>query len=363
MTRPYSIESITARLHAAGLPFAKHFARVLVALLTAKKISLHHIANLMPGETNPEANRMQIRRCLDHSRLNPDIWAKIIAALLPKGKWVLALDRTEWKRGKVTTNLLVLSVVIYGSAVPLLWTVMSECGSSDTQERIQLIQRFIALFGTQRVRFLTADREFIGDEWVGWLLQQELDFRIRIKACEWLLHPDGRDLQAKDWFGQRGCLCKPHRMQLWNQQVFVGGKYLYNNQYLIVISNCQGDLMSDYRLRWKIETLFQGLKGRGFDLESCRLSQAVRLGGWFGILALGFCWCLIQGAVLDAVQPLKSQKHGRRAVSCFRRGLNWLQSLISCLSGRPCPDRFAAAIALLEPSNASVNAPVKMRDL
>lgn len=332
-------------------------------MLTAKKISLHHIVNLMPGDTNPEANRMQMRRCLDHHSLNPDIWATVIARLLPKGKWVLALDRTEWKRGKVTTNLLVLSVVVYRSAVPLLWTVMPECGSSDTQERIELMKRFIDLFGAKRWRFVTADREFIGDEWIGWLIEQGLDFRIRIKACEWLLHPDGRDLQAKVWFGKRGCPCKPHRMRLWNQEVYVAGTYLYKDEYLIVIGNSRGDLMAQYRLRWTIETLFQGLKGRGFDLESCRLSQCVRLGGWFGILALGFCWCLIQGAVLERLKPSKPKKHGRPGVSCFRRGMDWLQALVSCLSGRPCADLFAAAVALLEPPDASVKYHVKVLDL
>jgi hypothetical protein len=35
----------------------------------------------------------------------------------------------------------------------------------------------------------------------------------------------------------------------------------------IVISNEKGDLLREYRLRWKVETLFQALKGRGFDLE------------------------------------------------------------------------------------------------
>ena len=360
MTRPYSIESITDRLHAAGLPFAKHFARALVALLTAKKISLHHIAALMPGDTNAEANRMQMRRCLDHSSLNPEIWAKVIGALLPTGKWVLALDRTEWKRGKRTTNLLVLSAVVYGSAVPLLWLVMPNCGASDTEERIQLMERFLAVFGPERWGFVTADREFIGGKWLGWLIGQSLDFRIRIKAGEWLRHPDGREMQAKDWFGSCGCKCKPYRMDLWDQEVYVAGKHLYKGEYLIVIGNSRGDLMADYRLRWKIETLFQALKGRGFDLESCRLSGSVRLGGWFGVLALGFTWCLIQGAALDAIKPCKLKNHGRRSVSCFRRGLDWLSALVSCLAGRPCLDQFQAAVGFLEPTQQKGKAPVNV---
>lgn len=360
MTRRYCIESITKRLHKLGVPFAQHFARALIALLTARKITLHHIVNLMPGEEKSEAKRMQLRRCLDHPSLELAVWAKAIAALLPKGKWVLALDRTEWKRGKTIINLLVLSVVVYGCAVPLLWTALPNCGNSDTPERIELISQFLTIFGATRWRFITADREFIGDDWVGWLLKSKLDFRIRIKAGEWLKHPDGRDQQGKDWFGKRACKCKPHRMQLWNQMVYVAGKYLYNDEYLVVISNSKGDLMQDYRLRWKIETLFQGLKGRGFDLESCRVSEGTRLSGWFGFLALGFCWCLIQGAALDESDPLKPKNHKRRAVSTFRRGVDWLSVLVSFASGQPCSSRFETAISLLDPAPGSLKAPAKV---
>ena len=118
--------------------------------------------------------------------------------------------------------------------------------------------------------------------------------------------------------------------------------------------------MADYRLGWKIETLFQALKGRGFELESCRLSQSIRLCGWFGFLALGFCWCLMQGAALDESAPLPVKKHGRRSVSCFRRGLDWLNALVSCLAGRPCARHFERALCLLEPVSSVSKSTVKI---
>ncbi|WP_184204217.1 IS4 family transposase [Armatimonas rosea] len=360
MTRPYSINAIVSKLQKLGLPFEKHLARALVALLTGKKISLQHVVNLMPGKQNAEANRMQLRRCLDHQELDLEVWARAIAALMPKGAWILALDRTEWKRGKTTINLLVLSIVVYGSAVPLLWTVMPEAGASDTDERIDLMSQFLQMFSAQRWKFLTADREFIGDKWIGWLCQRGLDFRIRVKAKEYFLHPDARDLPAKDWFGSQGCRCKPHRMKLWNQWVYVGGRHLYDGEYLIIIGNKRCDLLSDYRHRWKIETLFQALKGRGFDLESCRLSQAKRLCGWFGFLAFGFCWCLSQGAALENESPTKLKNHGRAPMSVFHRGLDWLSSLIACLAGRPCLRDFEAALALLDPTCHPTTLPARI---
>jgi hypothetical protein len=342
MTQAYSIEPIEHQLQALGLPFAPHFARALVALLSGRKISLHQVTHLMPGNQNPEANRQQLRRCLDHEMTTPEAWTRAIAALLPKGKWVLALDRTEWKRGTSTINLLVLAVVVHGCAVPLLWSTLANPGASDTQERKNLLGRFVALLGKERVRFVTADREFIGREWIGWLLEQGLAFRIRIKAGEWLGHADPAKGQKRgsDWFALQACRCKPRPMTLWGLRVYVGGKYLRGGEYLIVIGSEKGDLLCEYRLRWKVETLFQALKGRGFDLESCRLFQERRLSSWFGLLALALCWCLKVGSLLDGSTPLPLKTHGRRAVSVFLRGLRELQALVSRLAGRPCHARF-----------------------
>jgi len=141
MTQTYSIQTLQDKLQALDLPFAQHFARALVALLTARKISLHHVANLMPGKQNPEANRQQMRRCLDHETLTPPVWTRAIAALLPQGKWILAMDRTEWRRGDTTVNLLVLAVVVHGCAVPVLWSVLPNPGASETAKPSEAIPR------------------------------------------------------------------------------------------------------------------------------------------------------------------------------------------------------------------------------
>lgn len=228
MAHTYSAESIAQKLHDLNLPFAGFFARALVALLSGRKISLHHVAQLMPGEQNPEANRQQMRRCLDHQSMSPEAWTRAIAALLPRTKWILALDRTEWKRGDTSINLLVhmpvnvvLAVVTHGCAVPLLWTVMPACGASDTAERIELLSRFVRRFGTERLRFVTADREFIGWEWISWLLEQQIPFRIRIKAGEYLSDHQGVERKAWQWFS-RARACRSQPMLLWGITRFAG---------------------------------------------------------------------------------------------------------------------------------------------
>lgn len=70
---------------------------------------------------------------------------------------------------------------------------MPVCGASDTKERKALLSRFVTLFGKERMRFLATGREFIGVDWIGWLLAQKLAFRIRIKTGEYLENHAGRE--------------------------------------------------------------------------------------------------------------------------------------------------------------------------
>jgi hypothetical protein len=353
MAQTYSTETIAQELNALEVPAAPFLARALTALMTGRKATLHQIANLLPGTTNREAARQQIRRFLDQPALTQERWAKTLAMLVPtRPPWVLALDRTEWKLGETPINLLVLAVVCKGCAVPLLWKPLEKCGASDTGERIALLEQFVGLFGTNGIRFVTADREFIGRDWVAWLLSQKLPFRIRIKAGEWLLAKDGREKRAGDWFAPRACTCRKRPLFLWGLWVFVGGKRLRQgrSEYLIVISNAAGDLLEEYRLRWKIETLFQAFKGRGFEMEATRLTESVRWSAFLGFLSVALVWCLRVGAFLEHLEPTRLKKHGRLAVSVFHRGLDELQALLAPLAGRACEVAFVQVVRQLRPA-------------
>jgi hypothetical protein len=140
MTQADSIEPIENQLRALGLSFARHFARALVALLSARKISLHQIAHLMPGNQNLEANRQQLRRCLDHETTTASAWTRTIAALLPKasrsgaGSNRMEAGRDHDQRARAGRGG-------HGCAVPLLWSVLPKPGASDTTERKDLLER------------------------------------------------------------------------------------------------------------------------------------------------------------------------------------------------------------------------------
>ena len=73
-------------------------------------------------------------------------------------------------------------MIYKGMSLPLLWTFLgNKRGNSDQTERIALINRYIDLFGIHTIDFLTADREFIGQQWWQFLIDHQIRFFIRMR--------------------------------------------------------------------------------------------------------------------------------------------------------------------------------------
>ena len=87
-------------------------------------------------------------------------------------------------------------------------------------------------------------------------------------------------------------------------------------------------VVSLYKLRWPIETAFGFLKSKGFDLESTRLTKPERIQRLIGVLSICLLWGLLVGDRLQQQKATKIKKHGQRAISLFRRGLDHLQHLL-----------------------------------
>lgn len=98
----------------------------------------------------------------------------------------LIVDRSNWKRGKKCINLLTIGSLMHEVFVPFYWLQLNNNGGgSKLQERIALVEGMVAL--AQRVgkslktSILLADREFIGQAWLEYLLSKEISFVIRLK--------------------------------------------------------------------------------------------------------------------------------------------------------------------------------------
>lgn len=243
------------------------------------------------------------------------------------------MDRTNWQWGKSDINVLMLGIVYRGAAIPIYWELLDKKGNSDTQERIELVQRFITRFGKASIGGILGDREFIGGDWFSWLLKEKLPFYIRIKQNHITTNAQGLEVEINALFYglalQEKRILKGKR-QLFGQAVYLGGLRLDDGELLIIATSEQPDnAIEIYALRWQIETLFGCFKGRGFNFEDTHITTLERIKKLLVLLAIAFTWAHKTGEWRhETIKKIKVKKHGRLAVSYFRYGLDFLADAI-----------------------------------
>lgn len=148
----------------ARITFLAHF---ILALVKVRTVNFAELAVAFAGKAKGESKYKRIQRFFRSFPVEFPAISKLIVRLLPIGEslWTLTLDRTNWKLGRLNINLLFLGIAHMGIAVPIIWSTFSKAGNSNTEERISLMERFLRIFGKGKILCLTADREFVGQEW------------------------------------------------------------------------------------------------------------------------------------------------------------------------------------------------------
>lgn len=322
--------------HGARLNFICLF---LMALFQAKTVNLAELATCFARPVKIDSNYKRLQRFFRHFDLDLSDIARFVVRLINIPQpWTLSLDRTNWSFGQTHFNILMLGVVHEGIAFPLLWTMLDKKGNSNSDERMDLFDRFEALFPDVEVACLTADREFVGAEWLSYLLlDPKIPFRLRIRHSELISSKSGKTRRSGtrmfDSLRPGESRQLTGRRWVWRRKVYVIGSRLADSgELLILITDARPKTaMSDYARRWGIENLFGALKTRGFCLESTHFQDAQRLSRLLGLLSLAFTWAMKVGLWSHQRSPIPLKFHGRRSKSLFRTGFDFLRRTFSNL--------------------------------
>jgi hypothetical protein len=246
---------------------------------------------------------------------------------LKNKKLSLALDRTNWKFGKLDINILMLTVAYRGIGLPLMWSCLQKRGNSNTLERIDLIKRILLLIDPENIYCLLGDREFIGAEWIKWLDDQNIPFLFRVRNNSLL--EGALPVSAFFWRLTPRKKVKNGKTVLWGRAVYLSTRWSYKKDELVtIISNRQFQSpFKLYRKRWEIETFFGCLKKRGFCFEDTHLTDIARIEKLVCVLTVAFCWSHLVGEKKEEEFPIEIKSHGRRAKSVFRYGFDELRRL------------------------------------
>ena len=205
-----------------------------------------------------------------------------------------------------------------------MWTLLTHQGNSDTQQRIALIKRYLALFGAKSIQWLLADREFVGSQWMNFLNENKISFAIRVKENLSIVLENGKVRSLGTLLRNRRARSVVHcfegRLPQTATPIRVAFKQLKTDEWLIVMTNKDDAkaALNAYRKRWGIECLFGDAKTRGLNLEDTRLTDPAKLATLIRILAMAISWAYRCATQTMGHRDIARKAHGRREKSWFR---------------------------------------------
>jgi len=316
----------------------KFFGLFISALCKVQTVCFEKLACGFDSSVKAESSLRRIQRFVAEYSLDSDLVARFIFALLPHEQpYRLVLDRTNWKFGTKNINILTLGIVYKGVAFPIMFHIMPKFGNSCMQERINLMERFITLFGSDSIECLLADREFVGDKWLEYLNRLHIEYHIRIRENFWVEIPGNGHIVKASWLfnNLRVNECAFYRKIVWvnGELCYLSASKIINKQnvpelQIIVSFNKPGIAQALYKERWQIESAFKALKTSGFNIEDTHLTDIERVSKLLALVLIAFAWVYRAGIYLDTLRPIKIKKHGRRAKSLFKYGLNYIANLL-----------------------------------
>jgi hypothetical protein len=138
--------------HGARLNFLALF---LIALIRVKTVNLAELATGFRNKAKNDSSYKRLQRFFRKFDLDYPLIAKLIVALINIPQpWVLSIDRTEWSFGQTRFNIFMLGVVHQGVAYPLVWTMLPKKGNSNSDERMDLVDKFREIFPDAEIAYL-----------------------------------------------------------------------------------------------------------------------------------------------------------------------------------------------------------------
>ena len=263
----------------------------LVGLLS--KATLGHLANNLPLPILATSRLKTLQRFLNSPRFCQEkIWWGIWIELMT-GYWlqekpiILAIDRTSWRK----YNLLVVSWIIQGRAIPINWVLLDKLGSSNLDDQQSVIQPITCLLPEYSF-VLLGDREFCRKSLATWLLEVGWGYCLRLKKTTYVrlendelvtLHQlasypgisiflEGINISKnlhKFPFNLAAHYPKEHH-----------GMPIEEGWFLLTTFSDLSTTVQTYATRFQLEEMFRDYKSYGFNIELTQLNGS-RFDAWF----------------------------------------------------------------------------------
>jgi Transposase DDE domain len=303
----------------------------IAGAIVNRSVNYGEVAEGMGTTCLDKSNLRRLQRFMSSYPLDMELVCLLLISLLPsKGRVRLSIDRTTWEFGGQNHNILVVVALTHGIGIPIWFECLdNNGGNSDSDDRCYVMMKCIEILGKDRIKSVVGDCEFIGKDWIDYLLSERILFYFDIRTNMYFEFRGKRYQVSKYMQGQNKKVL--HSVIIFGVSLGLAMKRHRTKEksILAIITNGRaGSALDNYANRWAIEIVFQSFKERGFDLEATHISDPIRIRKLFALCSIAFTICFLVGLALDNIKPIEIKNNGYKANSYFRYGLNFIREVL-----------------------------------
>jgi hypothetical protein len=335
--RQHLPEVIDSQLDTLGL--------LIVGAVQSMASQLAKIARALPLDTTQLSKEQRLRRFLDNERITQAAhYQPIVQQALHglKGQRVqLLMDRVLLRDQH---NILVVSIGFRRRSIPLAWKALAHRGSSNLEQRKELLQTAVKLLPAGVRISVHGDSEFRTTAFFDWLRTQGYDVLLGVVGHSLVYETDAAAADGQPLAQRVGAA---------DGLVYLTDVYLTEARYgpLNVLAWWEHDADGKRVLRgamtnlpatartkalgkrrmW-IETVFRDWQSGGFHLDQCGMEDRERVARLLIVLAIGYLWLVSVGRWVVKKGYRKLIDDGTRRnwhFSLFQLGVGWMERLHS----------------------------------
>jgi len=318
-------------------------ARFLVSLVVVCSVSYSKLSHYLNPLVKWSSNFKRIQRFFKNYQFSQSAYINFVFSLLTrlgvKDRFVLAIDRTNWKYGEKNINILMIAILYRGTAIPLIWSLLDKQGNSNQKERIALIEslkQHTPLSYWSSISCITMDREFLGRKWLTFLDDLNWIYVLRARKSTRVKHKN-KEIKIWQLFETDKYRVLRKKRSVFGLSVYLSGQKTIDKtgkiDYVIFVSNVSGPKVAVYYAqRWGIEVLFGDLKSRGFNFEDTHVTNMESTKTMIFLLAIAYLWAikigewLIENVIDMPIRTVKGKT--KKLYSIFKIGLIHLRIAI-----------------------------------
>jgi hypothetical protein len=322
---------------------SKVLAMFVLGAIKAESIVIQRVAEALLGESKAKASSIERRleRFLSNEGIETEkTWNELLEHVMPyfrRGPMRLVIDLTPYEEH---AQVIYIGILQHSRVLPLVWKVMpgQESWDQGLWDCIdQLLTRLAPHIGKTECT-LIGDSAFGCSAMVALCEKYGWHYLFRICAQHTCEHwaPDGRLLPTcpvSDLVNEPGKRFYG-RVRLWQEQQIETNLSAYWDKHeeepLLLISDLPAarKRITEYRLRWRVESTFQDLKSRGWDWEESHVRRLDRVDRMLLVLFLVVWWLahLAASCIHDGRRD-RYDRHDRRDKSILRIGRLYLLDL------------------------------------